>query len=498
MTAVTVRDILTLPALEGFRVLGGGAGLERPVTGVNVMEVPDIESFVKSGELLLTTAYPVRERPERLIELLSALGDRGLAALAIKPLRYVSELPEGLAAEAERLAFPVLVLPDHTSFNEVMGAVLAVVLADYGAEPRRAEAIRERLTGVALAGGGLQEIARTLAGALDREVTIIDEEEEVLTVGTADADPSTPSGGHTWQFPITVARTPRGRVLVGGAEEPTLGQRRLIRQSCFAAGMHIAQALASLELDRRLRVLFLEELVTGSSVDEPLLRQRARLFGWDLTGAHHVLLASCGVEVADAAVVAACDRVLPRGSLAWSRGPQVVVIAPRDAPQRPTGDTSRTSTELAWRQALVDLGAGAVSVSVGSVAHTPLELAASHAAAHETLQIARASGRVAARHDELVLERLLLTVPRHVLEELVEQELRPLLDHDRETDADLCGTLEAYLGVGNGAEAARRLFIHYNTMKHRLARITELTGADLHDPRTRLLLALSLEIRKLV
>ncbi len=64
-------------------------------------------------------------------------------------------LPEQLIIEAERLRFPVLVLPDRTSFNEVISAVLAVVLAEYGAEPGGAEVIRERLTGVALTGGGL-------------------------------------------------------------------------------------------------------------------------------------------------------------------------------------------------------------------------------------------------------------------------------------------------------------------------------------------------------
>ena len=49
----------------------------------------------------------------------------------------------------------------HIAFNDVISAVLAIVLADYGPEPGRAETIRERLTAVALTGGGLAEIART-------------------------------------------------------------------------------------------------------------------------------------------------------------------------------------------------------------------------------------------------------------------------------------------------------------------------------------------------
>jgi PucR family transcriptional regulator, purine catabolism regulatory protein len=42
-----------------------------------------------------------------------------------------------------------------------------------------------------------------------------------------------------------------------------------------------------------------------------------------------------------------------------------------------------------------------------------------------------------------------------------------------------------------------RLYIHYNTMKHRMGRIVELLDVDLHDPRVRLSLAVALAARAL-
>lgn len=497
VAAVTTREIMALPVLRGTYVLGGEAGLGRPVTGVNVMEVPDIEDYVAPGEVLLTTAYPVRDHPERLVELLPVLVARGLAALAVKPLRYLERLPSRLAEEADRLSFPVLVVPDHTSFNEVIGAVLAVVLADDGAEPGGAEAIRERLTGVALAGGGLEEIARTLAGALDRPVTIVDNDGVPLGSATprrAAVDPG--SQDEPWRFPITVGGTERGYVLVGGTDEPTLGQRRLVRQSCFAAGMHIAQALASLELDRRLRTLFLEELVTGPAGDEQTLRQRSRLFGWDLAGRQAVVLARCRAELPDTSVASSAHQVFGPTALCWARGEEVVVIAP--APQHGPDAWSPTVLGARWREALLDLGALAVTVAVGPAADGVAGITASHGAARESIRIAALTGQDVVHHDALVLERVLQSVPAERLGELVRSQVGALVDHDAQTGADLCGTLEAYLGYGNGAHAARALFIHYNTMKHRLARIAELTGADLRDPRTRTRLAVALEARKLL
>ncbi len=511
MAGVTVEEILTLTAMNGAYVIAGTDGLDRLVTGINVMEVPDIEAFIKPGEILLTTGFPVHDRPELLIALVPELVRHGLAALAIKPMRYLARLPEQLIEEADRLRFPIIVMPDHTSFNEVIGAVLAVVLADYGAEPGGAEAIRERLTGVALSGGGLDGIAAALTSALDREVTIVDTESFViggrrphLSGGAAVA----PDRGHdadkqparTWSFPITVGGAVRGEIIVAGDSEPTLGQRRLIRQSCFAAAMHIAQALASMELDRRLRTLFLEEIVSGSYGDEPTVQQRSRLFGWDFTGDHVVVLARCQAELPDAEIDSAARTSLPAGSIAWSRGTEVVAIVPRAHrdPQRRGRPTRRLPMASAWHAALVDRRAGATVVAVGSLAHSPSDVPTSHAAARSAIRIAQITGRDVVRHDELILERLLLSNSRDVLETFAESQIGPLMGHDTSTGSDLCGTLEVYLGVGNGAEAARRLYIHYNTMKHRLQRISELINADLHDPRTRLTLALALESRRLV
>ena len=69
----------------------------------------------------------------------------------------------------------------------------------------------------------------------------------------------------------------------------------------------------------------------------------------------------------------------------------------------------------------------------------------------------------------------------------------PLLDHDRERRADLVRTLRVYFSEGaNASAAADRLFLHRNSMIYRLARIEELTGLDLKDPRANLALQLGL------
>jgi purine catabolism regulator len=283
-----------------------------------------------------------------------------------------------------------------------------------------------------------------------------------------------------WEFPISVAGTERGRLLVHGRDEPTLGQRRLIRQACFAAGMHIAQAVAGLELDRRMRVLHLEELVSGRSADADMLRQRSRLFGIAPDVRRRAMIARCTAEPGEGRL----DEGLPAGSLVWSRGTEIVALV------------AETDAAAAWRDGLREAGGGEVIVAVGPPSDDLDGLARSHAAARESLTIAEATGQPVVRHELLAIERAMLALPRAQLAELVEQELGALLRADAASDGQLCVTLEMHLGTGNAAEAARRLFIHYNTMKHRLGRIEELLGPVLEDPRKRLSLAFALHARK--
>jgi PucR family transcriptional regulator, purine catabolism regulatory protein len=496
MGVLHVGELLTLPVLRGARVLAGHRGLDRDVTNVNVMEVPDIEAYVHPGEVLLTTLYPLRDDLAGVADLVRRLHAAALSALVVRLGRYVDHIPAAAVDAADELAFPIIVVDTHIAFNDVIAAVLAIVLADYGPEPGRAETIRERLTAVALIGGGLAEIARTLAGALDRHVAVVDAGGATLGTGRPEpADTARPMAEPSWAFPITVAGTERGRLLVGGDTEPTLGQRRLIRQACFAAGMHIAQALASIELDRRMRVLLLEEAVTGSSPDHRQLMERSRLFGWDFTVPHAVVLARADRELPDADVVRAAAAALPPGSLAWSRGVEAVAIVPT------TGVDELGARAHRWRTAMASAMASAarceVHAAIGTVARDADGLADSHRSARESLAIGEVTGRPLVCHDELLLERILLSVDPTRLAELVSDQIGPLIEADRTGSGALCQTLETYLGIGNAAEAARLLYIHYNTMKHRMGRIVELLDVDLRDPRVRLSLAVALAARAL-
>jgi len=85
--ALAVRELITLPSLAGSTLVAGAGGLDRIVSRVNVIEVPDILPWVKSNELLLTTGFPIRFadsgqpfHPRALVDLIEGLARRRSAS----------------------------------------------------------------------------------------------------------------------------------------------------------------------------------------------------------------------------------------------------------------------------------------------------------------------------------------------------------------------------------------------------------------------------------
>ena len=340
---VSLREVLKLAPLEQARVVGGGTGLDRRVRYVNVMEVPDILAWVKPDQLLLTTAYPLRDERAALDSLVPCLAQRGLAGLAIKPARYLDQIPPSMLEAADALAFPVIQLPLDTSFDDVINAVLGVILNAQAMRLEQSATIHRRFTQIALAGGGLREIALALSELVARPIAIVRPDGSLLArspgfeagalrlfppppagvLGEGSRVSPTTDGRPGGLFPasqIDVAEADLGPrwyrfegdqggydaavqaigvsgefygAVVVRAEPGTLGEAELIaiEHATTVAALRFVQERAIAASDRRFQVICLEELVNGHTYDRGRLLEHAVTFGWDLEIPRAVLVA---------------------------------------------------------------------------------------------------------------------------------------------------------------------------------------------------------------
>lgn len=81
---MNILDVMKIPAFENANLIAGKAGGEREVQHVNMMDAPDIADFLHKNELLVTTAYHLKDHPHQLSELIRQMAKRGCAVSALK------------------------------------------------------------------------------------------------------------------------------------------------------------------------------------------------------------------------------------------------------------------------------------------------------------------------------------------------------------------------------------------------------------------------------
>ncbi|MFI8522435.1 PucR family transcriptional regulator [Streptomyces sp. NPDC085481] len=132
-----------------------------------------------------------------------------------------------------------------------------------------------------------------------------------------------------------------------------------------------------------------------------------------------------------------------------------------------------------------------VSVGVSSPVADPGDARRALDEARNALRIAHAApDRVTVRGPEDLTAHvlsLLPLVPAEARRAFADRHLGPLRDHDHRHRTDLLHTLEAFLGCdASWSRTAARLHLHVNSLRHRVARIEQLTGTDLTRLETRL------------
>jgi hypothetical protein len=124
--------------------------------------------------------------------------------------------------------------------------------------------------------------------------------------------------------------------------------------------------------------------------------------------------------------------------------------------------------------------AGELSLPSGRAAAAPLaELGAAITQARIALDLAQQHGGSVGPDQLSTFDSLLESLPLNRLAPFKTQLIDPLEHLDRERGTQHVRTLRAFLATnGSLIDTARELFLHTNTVRHRLGRINEITGRN--------------------
>lgn len=258
---------------------------------------------------------------------------------------------------------------------------------------------------------------------------------------------------------------------------------RFSREIAFAAARVYAIAAETRGAwDERLEALVIDSLVRGSDVGDPLPSQLAAL-GWR-AGGPLAILAGSAPEGDGGAVLAEAHQLAERAgvdAMAGVHGNRLVLVV-----------GGWTDARAAAEALLPAFGDG--PVVLGPVAADAAAAVAATRAALSGLRAAAAwPGAPRPVCSDALLPERALAGDAEAAEELLAAVYRPLAG-----EAVLLDTVTTFLDSGASLEAtARALFVHANTVRYRLRRVSEISGETPTDPRGAFALRVALTLGRL-
>ncbi|MBP6186789.1 MAG: helix-turn-helix domain-containing protein [Rhodoluna sp.] len=254
-------------------------------------------------------------------------------------------------------------------------------------------------------------------------------------------------------------------------EDPEMREAVLLysREIAFSAADVYAKAAEARGLwDARLEALVVDSILSGEHTDE--IASRVAALGWRANGSVVVLIGNTQ-ELLDADQLRRLARKADTDVLIGVHGDRLIVVVGivtnSDSPRANLGFSQIVaSLESSFGQGPVVIGPTVRDVSSANV---------SARAALSAFAVVRNSKTERVLHADDVLAERALAGDALAKQTLVDKIYKPLASNSIE----LLETLVAYLECGRSLEAtAKKLFVHANTVRYRLKRISDVIGWD--------------------
>lgn len=518
---VTVGDLLKHERFEAVCVLAGERDLQRSVKGV--------ADCSQSRDLYVDQLVAVNA-DQFDPGLFKSLGEAGASGIAVMGWPPKAQLPDAFATLVKELHVAVVTLPQGMGVHELGFIVYQENLKRHEALLKCTITSRRFFMNGALENGDFGHFLWLLARRLRRSVAFVGESGSILGQAAYPDDAadelqrvlnllplaSTVShdnieiclgddatdvlvtqlrrlpadrhlGGELVRYvPVQPDSPSNGAIVIWpGDAGLSTGDAIGISMVAVMGILEILKRRAELSLEANERRQIVDDLLTGAFDTRDSVERRAHAIGLDLSGEFSILVVESTVPDAVISAVRQCGIDLGLDVLAQARGSDVVVFL-----SHPLGIGSKNAKQRAmelgkaiFHMLNVNSSGPKAYVGIGRFRPDFARLPISYGEAKKALAIGRAIvGKAGVVHyDDLGVYRIITKCSdRSELELFAYEVLGDVIDYDKKKGTSLLTTLRVYFDSGSSVTAtAEKLFVHVNTVKHRLGRIADICGLDL-------------------
>lgn len=529
-----IYELLATPPLSGVKLIAGLSGKNNEVHTVNMMDAPDIVPFLTQNELLVTTAYHLKDQPELLLGLIESMAAQGCAGLGIKTKRFLNEIPKEALQLADQLSFPIIELPLDLSLGEIINHTLRAILDRRANELTLAVDTHKHFTNIIMQGKGIEKLLQELEKMIQRPAQLINQQLEPAIHRNSRINPAVKlpkeafslprtnmkhfsfsilSAKQTFTiFPIYMIEKKIGFLLITGEiksdDQLTL---LMIDQAINVLSFALMKEHAIKQHARTIRNDFFIHFLEGNFSSQEEITSRAAEFSLKNEQAYicaigrvddehrhtytqHQRKAEDIFEFIDHELT-----LLDIKAHLFTKSASFILLFEI---------TEESKAEACVRSSLLHIQSkvalafpNTVSFGISKISPTFLQLRNAFSEASEALSQGELSKQTAfiqsfRTKDTMELLRL---IPEDELRNFHEYTLNFFTKENTEDEQALLQTLSVYLETHcQISETAKRLFVHRNTVVYRLEKCEEILGKSLKDSETTLQLRIALRIHTLL
>ncbi|WP_445505513.1 PucR family transcriptional regulator [Niallia sp. 03091] len=545
--SLKVNEILNRSLFKHAQLIAGKKGISRKVAWVHILEITPPSSFTNNNDLILTTGLALLQNKADRTQYMKELIKQQAAGICVELGEHLKDIPKDIVEIADQNDFPLIVFKKPVRFVDITQDIHSLLINKQHQILKNLEAFSRVLQHTSLQSTDIQPILRLMHNHSSSQV---------VYYSLIDRNYSHPSLSSMMQETINNIFKNIGdqpREFTQEKQVITIDEDySLISLPVICLGQTLAYVGIILHHRNETEILYLMLDYVAKSIAHILLR---KLFLEEKTMEHHNQLindilhnkvtnekqtwAKIGlrtlpngkylymagvfylesnlentgeeVESRNQDILVLLRSLLKKNglySLLTIKNNQILILCIRESfgdslvlKQLKKGLTnvmeqfSHTLSEFYSEKLSVHIGFGQIKDKIENVSISFKE-------AYDVIDVSLAipSATINPFYENIGVYRILKGIPdRHLLTSFIEFHLGDVLDYDKQNNTNLLETLDEYLKcMGSKKETASSLFIHRQTLYHRLDKLNEILGDNYLLSEKRICIELALRVHKLM
>lgn len=542
----TVEDLFIVDVFKDARIVAGHAGLKREVESIEISETPDVINFIATNSLLLTTGYAFKGNPLELGTLISQMSKLPCAGIAIKLKRFINEIPQHVLDLADSLEFPIIVIPASLTLGNVAHQLLSFIWNNKIEELFYAIHFHRKFTDMMIKGYNLQSLIENLGIFLKSPVLLVNplgevisysqhftkenmkgmkshvesifktniekySEKSMLTISNPNADNSAITLSI---FQVkTMHPYPNLLIIFNSEKLPYPSSQLAIEQASTVISFTLLKNEAIRESSRVLENNFFGSLVDGNITSKEEIIYRGKQHGLIEAAKYFCIVFKIDEEKRDSFHKSVtvqnrsyeflyelfCKAIekINKEAILFTKNEYFVSIiqSESDIVMPAFKEKLEEFQNEAYTSLKVSLSFG-IGNFINDVTYLPITYSEAVEAWKHGEELYHK--KFINLYETKQLMELLHLIPKENLKNFYENTLRSLAYPNSKDEEDLINTLIVFLE--NNCEitvTSKKLYIHRNTVKYRIAKCEDILGYAVHEPQNSLHLRMALLMRQI-